>query len=736
MHNRCLNTPKRAFHRLACYLLSCLLVWSAFLPSLSAPWMGHLEIRDSHVWGSGRAGNYGTVKYYLDEVAGDNQPIQVYVQVYGDGRPASDLEVQVFSNVNRRDFAKVWESADQAGGPNSYYLTYPMSQAGQIGNNYLYRADLTLTKTGAYRLTTRFRINRGPWQWHNDFDYDGVKQRGCAVVVSPRKVLSLSIYEVNPLVVKARPGGGFDQRSTFEDFTDRDQDNSDSFSLRFIRERLGFNTLWLMPIFPITKERWDPNLRQFVANFSPGSPYSSRNYFAVNEALSRANNPTAAMHEFKQLVDQADALGLDVFIDVAFNHAGRDMVFGQGAADLGLIAQAEVDKLIRVARPAWFTKGSDYRRPANSPDDVALYAPADRRGEHSWYDAGLEWYFGNYSSLGPKPNYGETWAGGALDERDLFFTDLNPESGHDFEVANVFNYFARILPFWLEQTGNKLAGIRADFAQGLPPQAWEYIVNKTRQKKWDFVFLAEALDPDVVRYRVNRHFDILTTVDHWLYRNNDVTMSQLVGSLESEAQIYGHNAAVLHNGTSHDEDGNDNLWLMVARYAVAAASHGVPMVYMSQPLGVPYKVDFQYTWQNLKQFWDRANPQIFGMYGRINEARQTHPALRSPNRYFLTRQHGGGFNESIFSVARWEDNDILLVFVNLRNNVVGPEIYAIPPAVPLAEGARYQAVNLVADDPNHILWPEARHGADIYRDGVYVRFNYPNEVQYLLLRQQ
>lgn len=35
---------------------------------------------------------------------------------------------------------------------------------------------------------------------------------------------------------------------------------------------------------------------------------------------------------------------------------------------------------------------------------------------------------------------------------------------------------------------------------------------------------------------------------------------------------------------------------MAARYAVAAASYGVPMVYMGQPLGVPYKVDFQNSW--------------------------------------------------------------------------------------------------------------------------------------------
>jgi hypothetical protein len=171
---------------------------------------------------------------------------------------------------------------------------------------------------------------------------------------------------------------------------------------------------------------------------------------------------------------------------------------------------------------------------------------------------------------------------------------------------------------------------------------------------------------------VNRHFDLLTTVDHWLYRNSSVTMNQLAGSLEQEADIYGYNASVLHNGTSHDEDGNANAWLMVARYAIAASLSGVPMVYMSQPLGVGNKVDFQYSWQNLQDYWDHENNQIFAMYDRINLARSLNPALRSTNRYFLNTQQGAGFNNDIFSVARWADDNVLLVFINLRDHGISP----------------------------------------------------------------
>lgn len=196
-------------------------------------------------------------------------------------------------------------------------------------------------------------------------------------------------------------------------------------------------------------------------------------------------------------------------------------------------------------------------------------------------------------------------------------------------------------------------------------------------------------------------------------------------------------APVLHNGTSHDEDGNANVWLMVARYAIAAALPGAPMVYMTQPLGVGNKVDFQYAWQNISDYWNHDNPKVFQMYDRINTARAQNSALRSTNRYFLTRQSGGGFNDAIFSTARWEDDNVMLVFVNLRDQQLGPETFAVPRSLPLntSAGMKYQVRNLVADDPAAPLWPEPRSAEDIFTHGVYVKFGLPNEVQYLLLER-
>jgi hypothetical protein len=700
-------------------------------------WMGHLIIQDSQVWQGGRPGNYGTVHYFLDEKKSEQIPFDVFVEVYADGRPPETLQVEVVTNLNRRDHAKVWERATEIGHTDSYYMTYPMSHIGRSGNNERYKVSLKAARTGAYRLTARFKDTSGKWWWHNDFLYEKTQQRDCAIVVSPAKVLNLTMYEVNPLVVEASTGGTEKKRSTLDDFTDHDRDGYDPFNLPTVKQALGFNTLWLMPIFPKTKERWDPKKGTWVPNHSPGSPYAARDYWSVSDQLSDAHTESRAMSEFQYLVQRAEDMDLNVFLDLALNHAGGDIVYGQGAVELGLAKAPEKQKQIRRGRAAWGTSRSDYRRHANGEGDVAVVAPADRLGEHKWYDAGLDWFFGDYSSLGPKPDWGDTGRGGALDERELFYTDLDPAGGHDFEVENLWNYFAHLLPYWLDRTQNRLDGIRADFAQGVPPQAWEYIINKTRQRKWDFIFLAEALDPDQVRYRVNRSFDVLTTVDHWLYRNNAVSMSQLVGSLEREAALYGYNAAVLHNGTSHDEEGNGNVWLMTARYAVAAAVHGVPMVYMGQPLGVSQKIDFQNSWQNVSDYWKKADPHVFTMYKRINTARAENPALRGTQRYFLNRRDGGGFNEDVFSTARWAEDNVVLAFVNLRDYLIAPDVFAVPDALPLDRnsGVRYQAYNLLADDPGTPVWPEPRTAEDIYEKGIYVKFSLPNEAQYLRLQR-
>ncbi|HBA83217.1 MAG TPA: hypothetical protein DCZ95_03895 [Verrucomicrobia bacterium] len=740
--------------------------------ALADSWMGQLAVSDQIVWPKGKAANYGTIKYFLNEAKNETIPIKVTVEVFADKTPATQLQVELFSNLNRRDFAKVYESPADAGKADSYYATYPMTFVEtKSDGHHVYSASLKIQKCGAYRLTARFRINGGSWLWHNDSTADGSKQRDCAIVVSPSKARDLTIYEVNPLVVEAEPGGDFNHRSTFDDFTDHENDGFDPFNLNYVRTTLGFNTMWVMPIFPVTQWRWKPDSwdsnssaelkvgmmqkGQWVENLSPGSPYSTRNYCAVDARHDAANTEASALSEFQYLVNKAEQIDLNVFIDVAFNHAGRDVALGQVAADLGYCQSGQINNPMNSLKWSWCTHGSSwaesfYRKAAVGEASCAHWAPADRKGEHIWMDANTDFFFGDYSSLGPKQGVWTDAKGWPENEDDLMYTDLSSLSAAN--VHEVWNYFANILPYWLDLTANKLDGIRADFAQGLPPQAWEYIINVTRQQKWDFIFLAEVLDPDQVQYRANRSFDILTTKEHGHYRDDHVQMSWIAGAQEFEAnQLFGPNAVIMRNGTSHDESGNGNQWSMMARYAVCAASYGSPMVFMGQPLGVPHKINFESSWENIQPFWqDHNDANVNEMYRRINQARAGESALRSFHRTFLKKMNGGGYNESIFSVAAWSDplkfwlfatplRSIVLAFVNLDTDGSPSDLYAIPADLPLVDSTAdvtmyYQAYNLVSATPDDPVWPAPRTAEDIRANGVGVVFSMPNEVQYLSLR--
>lgn len=715
-----------------------------------SPWIGHLSVR-------GTPGNYGTVKLLIDENSAAPGPsLTVRVEVARQTLGPGDFEVEVFTNLNRRDHAVAFEPLERAGGPASYWIFVPMRHVGQAFDNLIYEAELPVTKCGAYRLTARYRrTGTAGWWWHNDFaPFDGhPKQRDCAIVVSPLKAAGVRLYEANALTVEATQGGDYNNRSTLDDFLSaHDFDGFNPFHVGYISATLGFNALWLMPVFPQTRWRWDQQSWNWAPNQSPGSPYATRDYWSINPWLADNGERARAMELFTQVVDEADAAGVDVFVDVALNHAGRDVVYGAGAVQLGLCAAGEQEAWIREVRTQWCTRGvavedgrviAHFRAPANNGFECAVWAPGDRLNEHVWDDANVDFFFGDYSALGPKSYLQafDAWGnpdsarGSAEDERDLFYTYL----GDDNETAKLWRYFAQLLPYWLDKTNGRLAGIRADFAQGLPNQLWELIVNRARAVRWDFVFLAEVLDPDRIQYRLNKVFDLLTTKDHYLYRKSDVTMSELTGSLEAESRLFGAQSLVMHNGTSHDEDGNPDRWVMTARYAVAAALRGVPMVFMGQPLGQDSKLAFRERWENLYQRWtapDATRDSVATMYRRINRARAQSPELSGDNRYFLS-QLTGGFHERIFSVARWISagisDSIVLVFVNLNAADGVAATFSLPPTLRLS--GDYQAVNLVADDADAPLWPHARSADDLRAAGVFVSFSMPNEVQYLRLVQ-
>jgi glycosidase/plastocyanin len=664
-------------------------------------------------------GNYGLRRFYLDEVAGDTSSLSVKFRPNAGAAAVSD--VQVFTNLNRRDQAVLEEGPSTVTtSSNTYFRAYAMTGPDAQG---FYSATLPVNLCGAYRLQVRYKVagvNDGNFIYYTDH----AQRRDCAIVVSPKKALRLTMYEVNPLIVEAK-GTDPGDRSTFLDLVNDpdipgesggfdgrpDALNKNHYSA------LGVNMLWLQPIHPIGVEGRDTDpTKTPPAPFDPGSPYAVRDYWSVADMLGRSNTAANAMQEFQTFVSRLDQWGVGVMMDGTFNHSAPDAIMGQGATDLGLPYSASAQ--IRNANPAWYAKQGFPAQPATTAAEIAI-AP-DRNDFGDWTDT-RELYFGNYDTLvkakgtqNPDKSYPDNaHKFEFLLERDEFF-------GHTASTRQVWEYFAYYPIYWLEKSGHTAStpknqshvgidGLRCDFAQGLPSQFWEYAINKTRARKWDFIFMAESLDGfrevagskrHGVGYRSARHFDVLNENIVFYWRDNFFNYPANGGTkvpatpktfdtfkaYDDRRNAY-DNVTLLNNLVSHDEVfPHNDVWAIAYAYAQTGALDGIPMLLYGQEAGAQnnksayaaseaafgsinasnnfakYENNFGKNIPNFKAYnhmtsiWNSRTEddwKLQNFYGRVNRARLAAPALMSQDVYFLNKkQVGGGYDDNIFAVGK------------------------------------------------------------------------------------
>ncbi len=677
--------------------------------------------------GDTRDANYGLRRLFLNELAGDSQNITVTFQPNAPGGTNVVSNVELISNLNRRDFAVMEEdlSTVTSGSTTNYYRAYPMTNMGN--GQYVY--TLPATKCGAYRLKARYQVN-GTTYYYTD---SGLR-RDCAVVVSPKKALQITMYELNPMFAEAT-NDNFYGRSTFADMylanTNRpDIINSNHFPA------LGVNMIWLQPIHPIGSEGRQNDPATGLP-YDPGSPYAVQNYWEVNSVLGDPSTRTEAMHEFTNFVQAMDNVGVGVMLDGTFNHSAWDCEIGQVGVDMGFATNAS--DLIRTARPQWYSKKNDYGSHATyyesgGNNDIAV-AP-DRIDFGKWSDA-ADFFFGKYDCLVQQPPtdtnraWDSSWYNRYLFEEDRF-------EGHDSYTRELWQYFAYYPIYWLEKTGHPVGtpksdsykgidGLRCDFAQGLPSPFWEYCINRTRSVKWDFLFMAESLDGystvggskrHGVGYRSSRHFDILNENMIFYWRDNyfsypyegpsgphnpstpDPTTGPTATAFDDRRQAF-DSVPVLLDLSCHDEVyPSDDAYRLVYAHAICAAMDGVPMLYYGQEAAAQndnnvqsgvtsydhnftrYEVNFNKSIPNFKRYncmtniWAHRDWNIQNLYGRINRARLNSPALMSQQNYFLNTTNTANKDPDICGIARFEapgvsaaSQDVVFVFVN--NNYWG-----------------------------------------------------------------
>ena len=726
--------------------------------------------------------NYGLRRFFINELAGDTAELTVILQPnVGGGNTVGNVEL--FSNVNRRDFAVLEEdpSSVTTNSTATYFRAYPMTDIG--GGRFA--KTLTLKKCGAYRINARYRVNGGPYVYVTDYGL----RRDCAVVVSPDKALGLTLYELNPLIAEAT-NDNFYGRSTFRDMVIANVDRYDAINTNHFTG-LGMNTIWLQPIHPIGSEGRGIDPLTGLP-FDPGSPYAVRNYWKVNSVLGDPSSESNAMVEFQTFVAALDQAGVGVMLDGTFNHSAWDCEIGTQGVEMGITSNAT--DLIRNVRPAWYSWKDSYGQHAGSQNDIAV-AP-DRIDFGKWPDA-ADFYFGRYSALvqagvsDTNNAWSSPWYRQYLREDDAF-------DGHDAYTREIWEYFAAYPEYWLEQTGHPagtpkseswkgIDGLRCDFAQGLPNRFWEYCINRTRSLKWDFIFMAESLDGYTevdgskrhgVGYRSARHFDVLNENFVFYWRNeffdydaypsyNAQPFTAPTQQAFDDRRVAFDASPILLNLTSHDEIfPSHDPWRVFYAYAEIGALDGVPMLFYGQEAGAKndfdtyarggeiandlnnfahYEENFGKSIPNFKRYnemtriWTNRDWELQNAYGRVNQARLRSPALRSQEVYFLDKTEGG-YHPDIFAVAKVEapgvsaaTQDVVLVFVNNNywdepngngQNVWGDfdvdADYEGKNRFGIESGHEYNLVDLASTNPAIYLWPSNFGGDHIIANGITV----------------
>ncbi|NNM30971.1 MAG: hypothetical protein HKO57_15740, partial [Akkermansiaceae bacterium] len=764
---------------------------------------GKLQVRaPGYGW---QNGDYTVSHVFIDEVAGTSAGIEVRF----DPEAGGVTDVEVFTNLNRRELATTDKNGDNEHDgilpvpgndiTDSAGDTDPVTGHYYIPHNLVYDGSQwwTLTipavKTGSYRLTARFKTSGNPdWQWYGD----GGARDHC-VVVSPVGARDIRMYEVNVLNVEAS-GTLESQRSTWEDLSDRPGaihtagGRVNDWNLGTMAD-LGVNWLWFQPYHPFGLDGRDADGHSRVWNggapfedfnypFALGSPYAVKNFWEIEPRTSAQYDPgdsvaagrAKAMVSFRNFVADADAAGMAIMPDAAFNHTAFDVELGQEGVDRwsGGAAWAPTDE-IRNRELRVFSREDDYYQRAGLGAGEGIAPAPDRYDFGKWNDV-KDIFFGRYAALWR--NSGSTDA--QKNEGDWFDATsygFNGTDGGSFDAVTrgVWRYFGAYVPYWLEMTrpagqnrnsvpadGDAAAryawddrgidGLRCDFGQGLPPRCWEYIINRAKSVKWNFVFMSESLDGGEVTYRSGRHFDVLNenllfavkgAADKWALRT----------AYEDRRTAYGQ-AVILLNTTSHDEENYDDPWAAMARYAANSAIDGAPMIFSGQELGATRLYGYDLwefnaskwvphfkTYNSMMPLWGDTNfwnDQLATVYGDINKARLASPALRSSNRWILD---GNGNNGQIFGVAKYEEGgvspmfqDVVLAFVNLSLGSDQGDTFVIPaglaPLLGLDNSRLYNVRNIAAYErppavtgrKEALLWDPGISGSDLQAGGFSV----------------
>ncbi len=495
---------------------------------------------------------------------------------------------------------------------------------------------------------------------------------------------------------------------TLDDMLEDTADYRAGITVRYIDERVGANTIWLMPVFP-NNDRW--NLPAACDNL--GSPYAVRDYMHVRGTLDRwciehgrdeySTEPCWGNGAMARVIDQAHGRGVKVIMDVALNHFGHNyemydyvdyrpvrsrIAGGEDLAALWDFAGDDEAALLYprlLDTPAALFELAARSDSARSDLDALRWRCGSLDGDElvrafNTYRVALDWERAQFPCEGfleaaapgfylgdnhwdPSTGVGDNFSGDWRDVKFLFHQEGN---WHHHEFVRQREYMFRILNYWVAQG---VDGFRLDHTTdhfgGMGPNEWDYIISKVDYYAWrrgqqQPIFLAEEFHDQM---GMNYVVDIMTDgyLGNMTGRGGQTKDSYHVERVLADMGRFAGHTYVMTTLETHDEkrlleDTGFDIWTGAGFWGIGATSWSTPMLLMGQEFGEPWRLAFRKSDFLRSRFEgsDQYNPAgdaLVGFYQAMISARLDHNnrALLAGNFAFLRSRWSGAPDSRLFA---------------------------------------------------------------------------------------
>ncbi|BFM10081.1 alpha-amylase family protein [Simiduia litorea] len=476
-----------------------------------------------------------------------------------------------------------------------------------------------------------------------------------------------------------------------------------------------------------------------------GSPYAVKDYYNVNPDL--ALDPNKRLEEFDQLLQRAHKHDLKVIIDIVPNHVARNyqsISKPSNAMDFG----ATDDTSVTYARnnDFYYVVGEAFQVPLATDGYKPLNGEAHPLSDGKFNETPAKWT-GNGSRLAQpdindwyetvKVNYGVKPDGSedfpALPEhlRNTPWT-LHARFWQDKDVPKSWRKFRDISQFWLARG---VDGFRYDMAEMVPVAFWSYLNSSIKQTNPNAFILAEVYNPKEYRNYIQLGlmdylYDKVELYDtlKWIIQGKANT-DDLVAIQDGMADIEHH---MLHFLENHDEQriaspdfAGDPELAKPAMVISATISTSPTMLYFGQEVGEPGAEDagfgkatrtsiFDYIGVPHHQRWmnngafdggqsSAEEKALRAWYSKLLNLTLSQPAFtgKYAQTHRYSRAHSENYPEKLFSFARWNDQQTILVVSNFANTPAKDVQISIAPDIvaqwQLKDGD-YTASDLLSDN--------------------------------------